>query len=233
MRKFLVNSLALIIFSQILVPVFSQSQCTSFQIFDMKLNKCIPNINCLTELDDLKCKDLDCKTSADQCPKKCYCEQPSALTNYCMPCLNGGVLDKNTCDCKCNYGFQGPRCQYPADPCKAHDDVYCSTVDCYNATDVDFFKCPNKCLCCQNLQCQNLGNVASDGSCKCECLILKNSIGTDLLAYDSTKNCALANCVDDHACQIQFVLKTKPENCNNSFVKALCPKSCNPECTGV
>ncbi|CAF1064422.1 unnamed protein product [Brachionus calyciflorus] len=223
MNKILVQLLVLVFLNQIFVPVFCQT-CTSSQIWDFKLNKCIPNIDCLKQLnDDPKCLTLDCATNGDICPKKCYCQQPSALTNYCIPCLNGGVLNKSTCECTCSYGFQGPRCQYQPDPCKAQDDVFCSNVNCYNASDSDFFRCPVKCMCCKNTECKNLGKLKND--CSCECLTLNDSAGTDLKVYTSP-NCERVACADDHACATQFLTKTKPENCNNIFVKTLCPKSC-------
>ncbi|RNA43890.1 protocadherin Fat 1 isoform X2 [Brachionus plicatilis] len=227
MIKNSISLLAILLLSQFLVLISAQS-CLSDQKFDLKLNRCIPNIDCINELDDdAMCSTLDCSIHSDKCPKKCFCLQPSALTNYCMPCLNGGILNTTNCKCTCSYGFQGPRCQYQPDPCQAKDDLFCSNVNCFNSSDSDFFKCPVKCMCCKDKSCENLGKVVYDGSnCKCQCLKIVDRNNVDKQVYDPNNNCKLSNCIDDAACSIQFLKGDKVENCKNQFVKTLCPKSC-------
>lgn len=227
MNKNSFSILAVLFLSQSMVSIYAQT-CSSGQILDTKLNKCIPEIDCLSQLDDdLSCSTLDCEFHSDKCPKKCFCQQPSILNNYCMPCLNGGILNKTNCKCSCNYGFQGPRCQYQPDPCQGKDDLFCSNVNCYNATDADFFKCPVKCMCCKDYSCENLGKVSYGATgCNCECLQLNDRNNVDLNVYDASANCKLKNCLDDSACLIQFLKGDKTENCKNQFVRTLCPKSC-------
>ena len=229
MNKNSFSVLVVILLSQFLISISGQS-CPSNEIFDFKLNKCIPNIDCISQLDDDEiCSTIDCSTNSEKCPKKCFCQQPSALNNFCMPCLNGGILDKTNCKCSCSNGFQGPRCQYQSDPCQAKDDLFCSNVNCFNASDADFFKCPVKCMCCKDFSCQNLGKVVYEGSnCKCQCLKLFDRNKIDLYVYDSNNSCQLdsSKCNDDAACLIQFLKGDKEENCKNQFVKTLCPKSC-------
>lgn len=224
------SAISLVFFSQILIPVFSLCTTTcnpNSQVLDLKKCACIPKIDCsVIEDDSVECQSLDCDDDvAASCPNKCLCQRPSAQTGYCLPCLNGGVIDAD-CDCDCKNGFQGPQCQYQPDPCKAKDDVYCSKVNCWNATNSDFFKCPLKCMCCKNAQCKNLGTLKSD--CTCECLFVPKSDADMTNIYDETKQCEIKpdSCVDDRTCALQFFPSKNPENCKNDFVRALCPKSC-------
>ncbi len=130
--------------------------CTTHQIPDLANCLCVPKLNCSQQPMDpdgnCAASTCDSQTACDSCPKKCYCEEPSVLNKYCPACLNGGVrnyTESNNCSCTCYNGYQGPRCQYIPAPCLLVDQPYCSTVNCYNATDDDFFRCQSKCLCCK------------------------------------------------------------------------------------
>ncbi len=137
------------------VPLCSL-KCTSNQILDLAKCLCVPKLDCsIQPIDsDGNCIDSKCdsQSTCDSCPKKCYCEEPSILNKYCPACLNGGVrnyTDLNECTCTCYKGFQGSRCQYIPTPCELVDEPFCSTVNCYNASEDDFFRCQRKCLCCK------------------------------------------------------------------------------------
>ena len=131
--------------------------CAPYELKDLVNCICVPKLNCADIVSDHyeKCSDegFPCnnQTMAIQCPKRCFCDEPTILNKYCPICLNGGLRDYKTngCGCKCFKGFQGPRCQYAKDPCEMNDEPSCSNVDCYNATDKDFFRCQRKCLCCK------------------------------------------------------------------------------------
>lgn len=131
------------------------------------------------------------------------------------------LIDPVSCGCKCNPGYQGPRCQYAVDPCGAEDTPFCSNVDCFNATEFDFYSCPRKCLCCGNKKCYNLGQLVQNGDDLCECKCFSDK-------YDPADNCkslVSSDCADDTEtlCYGQF---GGPTNCGFDFVKAKCPKMC-------
>lgn len=131
--------------------------CSSSEQQDLIRCLCVPKIIDCTNLpiDQNKCADesYSCQNQimAKECPKKCYCDEPSILNKYCPICLNGGLRDfaSNECNCKCFNGYQGSRCQYAKHPCEVNDHPTCSNIDCYNATEKDFFRCQRKCLCCK------------------------------------------------------------------------------------
>ena len=85
--------------------------CASNQVQDCIKCQCIPKLNCTSQPPDPpNCDSVDCSSSnATLCPKKCYCDNPSVLNNYCPSCLNGGVRNytSNTCQCICPFGYLG------------------------------------------------------------------------------------------------------------------------------
>lgn len=87
-------------------------QCAAGQTVDCRTCACVNNIDCTnrTIVDSIECATLDCDSiTTPLCPKKCLCQRPSVMTNYCSPCLNNGLLDKSTCKCTCPIGYQGSR----------------------------------------------------------------------------------------------------------------------------
>ena len=212
----------LALFGQAFIYASAQcsTTCSGSTTLDYKTCSCIPTTNCqIIARDPDTCLNAPCNTLAEKaaCPAKCYCDQPSAMTNCCAPCLNGGLLDKSTCACGCAAGWQGPQCQYPVDPTTAVDDAYCSLVDCTKATTADFFRCPNKCLSCDNKQCNNMGTVEPD--CSCTCLNAN---------YDAATGCSRTTCADDAFCagrQFRDPV-THLLDCSSPIVANLCPVSC-------
>lgn len=202
--------------------------CASNQVLDCVKCQCIPNLNCQTQPpDSLDCASIDCARNASACPNKCYCLMPSILNNYCPSCLNGGVRSygSNSCQCICPYGYLGDRCQFALNPCMVDDKPDCANIDCYNTTEINFYGCQRKCLCCANEKCFNLGLLTTVTTstftdyCNCNC------INTNFSPND---NCLTpTNCIDDRYCSIQFgVYPTNSNNCIYPFVQALCPYSC-------
>jgi hypothetical protein len=129
-------------------------------------------------------------------------------------------IDPIRCNCSCLPGFQGPRCQYAVSPCDAEDLPYCSSVDCFNATEFDFYSCQRKCLCCANKKCYNLGTLVtgSDGnSCTCQCFSNQ---------YSSADNCQSVQSTCQEPTDLCYNQFGGPANCQFAFVKAECPKMC-------
>jgi hypothetical protein len=134
----------------------------------------------------------------------------------CDPaCFNGGIADANGA-CSCPSNFNGSRCQFPQPTPNAVDDAaFCSNVNCWDATEQEFYSCPRKCMWCQNKQCNNLGKL--NDQCQCVCV---NSM------YDPADSCNLiaANCGNHPACFSQF---KAPGSCASSeFVRVMCPLAC-------
>jgi hypothetical protein len=208
-------------------PVHSQCSspptCAADQRLDPQRCKCLPsNINCADMTQDpLDCLWTPCSASNEaRCRYKCLCRNlPSILNNYCPTCLNGGVLTNiNSCSCDCAPGYKGPRCQYPADYSRVVDNAYCSFVDCNTASDEDFFKCPLKCIRCQNRLCNNMGSVVlSSGTCACKCI--DNNI------YDEANSCAVkaGGCINNRRCNF---LLSMPNACSQPTIKFVCPQTC-------
>jgi hypothetical protein len=214
--------ICLAVVSQIVVYASAQcaNTCPSYQTLDYKTCACIPTTNCqIISRDPDTCRNATCNTLAEKaaCPALCYCDQPSAMTNCCAPCLNGGLLNTATCACGCSALFKGPQCQYPVDPTTAVDDAMCSLVDCTKATTADFFRCPNKCIKCGNKQCNNMGSVTP--TCACNCLSAN---------YDPNNGCALISCVDNKFCSGRQFRDpvTHQLDCGNDVVANMCPLSC-------
>ena len=93
--------------------IYASAQCTntcpSYQTLDFKTCACIPTTNCqIIGRDPDTCLNAPCDTLAQKaaCPAKCYCDQPSAMTNCCAPCLNGGLLNQTSCACGCSALFK-------------------------------------------------------------------------------------------------------------------------------
>lgn len=221
MNKFLT---CLVLLSQAVYLASAQGcalTCASNQVLDYKKCTCLPKMDCLlAPRDPIACDTLSCDTSASTCPRKCYCDVPSAMNNCCYPCLNNGVVDPATCKCTCAMGWQGPRCQFPVDVTTAVDDPTCANVNCYNATDVQFFSCPNKCLTCDGTTvCQNYGSVTP--TCTCQC------VGADPTIYNPT-DCSIANCIDNQVCKGRQFRDpaTSKLRCDMDTVKYNCPLSC-------
>ena len=219
MNKLLI---CLVLFSQAIIYASAQcsNTCAPSTTLDYKTCACIPTTNCqIAGRDPDTCLTAPCDTLAQKaaCPVKCYCDQPSAMTNCFAPCLNGGLLNVTTGTCGCSASFIGPQCQYPVDPTTAIDDAYCSLIDCTKATTADFFRCPNKCLACKNKQCNNMGSVNPD--CTCSCLSTN---------YDPLNACARIACVDNKFCagrQFRDPV-TNALDCGSSIVSTLCPLGC-------
>lgn len=127
--------------------------------------------------DPYECEFIPCNSDVAEaiCPRKCYCERPSIVTKYCMPCYNNGILNTTSCQCACKKNYYGPRCQYTPNPCVEDDLPECANVNCWQASDAKFFKCQRKCLCCGNKKCFNSGTLTTDSlqdpvnNCKCKC----------------------------------------------------------------
>ena len=184
------------------------SSCGLNQTFDFVSCQCIPNLNCSIQPLDVyyDCKNIDCNLNASICPKKCYCDNPSILNNYCQPCLNGGMRNysnNNKCMCTCPIGYQGDRCQFSINPCLIPDTPDCANINCYNTTEVNFYGCQRKCLCCANEQCYNLGlltTVITSGYtdyCSCSC------INSNFSPQDNCLN--PVSCVDLNTCGYVYI----------------------------
>jgi hypothetical protein len=136
-------------------------------------------------------------------------------------CYNGGTLEPKTNTCKCSLGYQGQYCQYSVDPCSVEDNSECSNVDCWNATEIEFYGCQRKCLCCVNKKCYNQGVLETKGAEKCSCSCITN-------IYNPSDDCkSITKCEDIAQCWTQFGGRN---NCGSVVVQALCPKMCG-RCT--
>ncbi len=189
--------LNIIISSAIANKQCSNLNCSKNQIKDCVLCQCIPQLNCSSQLPDLNdCSEIQCASNGSLCPRKCYCNNPSVLNNYCPSCFNNGYLNysSNECQCICPYGFQGARCQFAINPCLVPDKAECSRINCMNASEEMFYGCQRKCLCCANQQCFNLGLLKTETKvnytsyCSCSCINSNFSPDDDCL---SPVNCVI------------------------------------------
>jgi hypothetical protein len=233
--------IALILFLSNYSIDFTNAQCTLTCLHngkvDLKVCACqcdpaysgprceTPNFTCekLPSPDLEECDYIPCTSDVAEyfCPKKCYCERPSVVTNMCPPCLNDGVLDTKSCKCTCKNKYMGARCQFSQNPCAEEDSLECSAINCWEASEAKFFRCQKKCLCCGNKECYNYGLLVTDATsasvnnCKCKCAT----------TFDPETDCkeTIGDCKDEiEGCEVQF----GKSNCFISFIESICPKMC-------
>ena len=190
----MMNALKITVFIMLLAyvayPVLSDCTspptCNAGDILDKIRCKCLPNVNCSDPYQDSgMCQFWPCNaTTTPQCKYKCNCLSVTTLTNYCPPCFNGGTQNKDTCQCTCSTKYAGERCQYPVLPAQAADAPFCYNVDCFHASENDYYSCPLKCMYCNNIGCLNFGTATYTGvgnDCGCSCL--------DDTIYDKANYC--------------------------------------------